>query len=56
MMNAHLKGHSAVILGQGGTGKSYIVKEIYDLLRLREKRVFITCSTGIACTLYTDAL
>ena len=50
-----LRGHNVIISGQGGTGKSYIVKEIYDALTSSGKHVFITCSTGIACTIYPNA-
>ncbi|CAG2199801.1 PIF1 [Mytilus edulis] len=43
-----LKGHSMVVLGQSGTGKSFLVKEIAKELRKTGKLVQITATTGIA--------
>ncbi|KAJ8311488.1 hypothetical protein KUTeg_010843 [Tegillarca granosa] len=42
------EGHSLLILGQSGTGKSYLVKEISRILSREGKAVSITASTGIA--------
>lgn len=49
-----LNGHNVVISGQGGIGKSFLVKEIHDALKSAGKNVFIACSTGIACTIYPN--
>ena len=46
------EGHNAFITGQGGTGKSFLVKEIYKELTRSGKRVAIICSSGIAGTIY----
>jgi hypothetical protein len=47
-------GHNVCITGKGGTGKTFTVKSIVRGLRARGKSVAITCSTGIACTQYSD--
>lgn len=41
-------GHSLLVLGQSGTGKSYLVKEIARALAHDRKTVSITATTGIA--------
>lgn len=33
-----LNGHNVVISGQGGTGKSFLVKEIHDAMKSAEKK------------------
>jgi ATP-dependent exoDNAse (exonuclease V) alpha subunit len=44
-----------LITGQGGTGKSFLVKIIIKHLRTKvNKKVAIVCSTGIAATNYTE--
>jgi len=45
-------GHNVLVTGQGGTGKSFLIKEIAEALT--ENMVTFTCSTGIACTLYPN--
>lgn len=50
-----LNGHSFLILGSAGTGKSSLVKRIAKELSSSGKKVQITCSTGIACQIYCDA-
>jgi len=47
-------GHNALISGQAGTGKSFLVKEIYKRLLRSGKKVVILCSSGIAGTVYQD--
>ena len=42
------EGHSLLILGQSGTGKSHLVKEIARGLLLDGKSVSVTATTGIA--------
>ena len=48
MRNIVVEGHNVFITGQGGTGKSFLVKEIYKELTRSVKRVAIICSSGIA--------
>ena len=52
MLNIVREGHNIFITGQGGTGKSFLVKEIYKELTRSGKRVAIICSSGIAGTIY----
>lgn len=47
-----LEGHNLLILGSAGTGKSFVAKEIARCLKQKGKHVQITCSTGIACSVY----
>ena len=47
--NLTSEGYSFVITGQGGTGKTFVIRKIYDHLK-NDKN--LACSTGIACTLY----
>ena len=42
-----LDGHSLAILGQSGTGKSFLVKEINKTFREKNKCVQLTATTGI---------
>ena len=50
MLNIVREGHNVFITGQGGTGKSFLVKEIYKELTRSGNRVAIICSSGIAGT------
>jgi predicted GTPase len=45
-------GHNVIITGQAGTGKSFIINELYQLL-VRQGR--ITATTGIASTMFPNA-
>lgn len=45
-------GHNLLLLGTAGTGKSYVISEIYKELTVKDKNVQLTCSTGIACAVY----
>ena len=51
---ATVNGHNLFITGQAGTGKSFLVKEIYKILTSARKKVYIVCSSGIATTVYSD--
>ena len=42
------QGHSLVVVGAPGTGKSWLIKEAVQILRGSGKNVAITASTGIA--------
>ena len=46
--DAVLKGHNVLILGQGGTGKSFLLSIIKKELTKLGKSVSITSSTGVA--------
>ena len=48
-------GHNVIITGQAGTGKSFIVNELYQLSVRQGKNVRITATTGIASTMFPDA-
>ena len=43
-----LEGHNLLLLGQSGTGKSFLVKEMEKSLKTRGKQVFMTGTTGVA--------
>lgn len=45
-------GHNLYIGGQAGTGKTYLLQKVVNVLRNDGKSVSITCTTGIACTNY----
>lgn len=49
-----LKGHNMLLMGPAGTGKSFVINEIYKQLSDKGKNVKITCSTGIACQVYSS--
>jgi ATP-dependent DNA helicase PIF1 len=59
-----IRGENVALLGSAGSGKSYILKEIINVLRLRERddeeekeypSISVTASTGIAATLLPHA-
>ena len=43
-----LNGHNLLILGQSGTGKSYLVRELEKELKRKGKSVSVTGTTGVA--------
>ena len=47
------QGHNLIIVGAAGTGKSYLIK---SLLKLSDRQVAVTCSTGIACSVYPSSM
>ena len=53
-LKAAFSGHNVFITGQAGTGKSFLVKEIFQQLEQSGKNVAFISSTGISGTLYTD--
>jgi Cdc6-like AAA superfamily ATPase len=44
------QGHNLVITGQGGTGKTHLIKCI-----AKERNIQVTCYTGMACQQYLTA-
>jgi ATP-dependent exoDNAse (exonuclease V) alpha subunit len=47
-------GRSLLLTGQAGTGKSYVIKSAVKLLRKRGDSVALTCSTGIATSVFEE--
>lgn len=47
-------GHNIVLTGQGGCGKSYVLKKFAQKMSTKDKHVAITCSTGIAATQFEN--
>ena len=45
-------GHNLVVIGQGGCGKTFLIKQILNYLRSKGKTLTIAYSTGIASTHY----
>ena len=48
MLGIVREGFNVFITGQGGTGKSFLVKELSKELTRSGKRMAIICSSGIA--------
>ncbi|XP_033725340.1 uncharacterized protein LOC117315301 [Pecten maximus] len=48
--------HNLYIGGSAGTGKSFLISEIENGLRKADKSVHITCTTGIACANFSNAM
>ena len=44
-----LDGHSLLLLGAAGTGKSFTIKIMVEQCQERNLNVSLTCTTGIAC-------
>lgn len=55
-LNMVLLGHNLLINGAAGTGKSYLIGEIVKRCESLGKKVSLTCTTGIACTVYDSSL
>ena len=53
-LKAALSGRNAFITGQAGTGKSFLLKEIFQQLEQSGKKVATISSTGISGTLYKN--
>lgn len=49
-----LEGKSIFITGPGGTGKTFLIREIYKALQTKGKCVSVTALTGTAASLMTD--
>ena len=48
------RGENVFLSGSGGTGKSFVVKHMYKLARLRGKSVAVCAMTGIAAAPFRD--
>ena len=46
------KGHNFILQGSAGTGKTFLIKSIYENLTKNKKSVAILCTTGISCQQY----
>jgi hypothetical protein len=55
-INIAISGHNLLILGPAGTGKSFTVCEIYKRMLKDGKRVKVTCTTGIASSVYPESM
>ena len=51
-LNFVLSGHSLLIMGAAGTGKSFLIHNIVEACTQKGMRVSLTCTTGIACAVY----
>lgn len=51
VLDLALAGHNVFFCGSGGTGKTFTVKRLAEILNVTRK-VVITCTTGMACGLY----
>lgn len=51
-----IAGHNLYIGGSAGTGKTFLVTKIVEKLRNDHKVVYLTCTTGIACSAYSPSL
>ncbi len=56
LLHAIHSGHSVVISGQAGTGKSHLLNTISKELTAAGKTVNVTATTGIASTLLHGAM
>jgi len=50
------RGHNLLVTGQAGTGKSFLVRTMYDRLKDQGKKVEIVCASGIAGSVYSDKI
>lgn len=47
-------GHTIVLTGQGGSGKSYVLQKFASEMERKGKTVSVTCSTGISATQFKN--
>ena len=52
-LNFVISGHNLLILSPARTGRSFLVREIVGKCIEKGIRVSLTCTTGIACAVYT---
>ena len=50
-----IRGHNLVVCGQAGTGKSFLIEQIFKSER-RRKNVSVLATTGIACTNFPESM
>ena len=55
VMDLALAGHNVFLCGSGGTGKTFTVNKLFNIMSLTRK-VALTCTTGMACKLYDSAI
>ena len=55
IFSAVLERHNVLILGQAGTGKTTLIKKIYNIFEESEVKDKVLACTGIASTLLPDA-
>ena len=55
IFSAVLERHNVLILGQAGTGKTTLIKKIYNIFKESEVKVKVLACTGISSTLLSDA-
>ncbi|CAB4036725.1 ATP-dependent DNA helicase PIF1 [Paramuricea clavata] len=55
VLDLAMNGHNVFIGGAGGTGKTFTVKKLVELLSVT-KNASVTCTTGMACGLYDNAI
>lgn len=55
VMDLAMDGHNVFVVEKPGTGKTYTVKRVVSILK-QTKQVTITCTTGMACSLYDDGM
>lgn len=55
VMDIAMGGHNVFVGGKPGTGKTYTVKRVEEILK-QTKNVKVTCTTGMACSLYEEAM
>lgn len=53
-VNLVLSGHNVFVGGKAGTGKTFTAKYLIKLVD-RQKNVAVTCTTGMACSLYLNS-
>lgn len=50
------EGHNLLLIGAAGSGKSCVIQRIVEQCRGKGMNVALTCTTGIACSVYPDTL
>ena len=50
------RGHNLLVKGQARTGKSFLVRAMYDRLKDQGRKVEIVCASGIAGSVYSDKI
>ena len=53
-MDIAISGHNMLLTGAGRSGKTYIIKQIIKELKMKNKTVHVTVSTGMASTCFKE--